>query len=283
MESRDTHHTTGTSARPERPIPIWAPMGFGRADASARPDVLLTPYWPSHGRLAGAVVVCPGGGYAVRAAHEGEPVARWLTTLGIAAFVLDYRVAPDRHPAPLDDARRALRLVRHFAGEWSIRADRIGIMGFSAGGHLAATVATHVDAGNPGDDDPIERRDSRPDAVVLGYPVVSFGDIAHAGSMRNLLGDEPTFALRQHLSADLHVSDRTPPMFLWHTADDHGVPVEHSLRLAAALGRHGVPFALHVFPHGAHGLGLGNDDPVVGQWAALCAGWLSDLGFTGEV
>jgi acetyl esterase/lipase len=228
------------------------------------------------------MVVCPGGGYRTRAAHEGAPVARWLNGLGVAAFVLDYRVAPHRHPAPLRDAQRAIRLVRHGLPGGGGPFERVGILGFSAGGHLAATSGTQYDRGAPGADDPVERASCRPDALVLCYPVISFGEHRHHGSMVNLLGDGAPEELRRTLSAETRVTADTPPAFLWHTADDAGVPVENSLLFASALRRHGVPFALHVYPRGRHGLGLAEDDPVAGSWTGLCAHWLATEGFTGR-
>lgn len=259
--------------------PEGAPGALGNA-AEDRPR--LVPYLVEGGSRRAAVVVCPGGGYAKRAAHEGEPVARWLNGLGISAFVLHYRVAPYRHPSPLQDAQRALRLVRHRADEWQIDPNRVGILGFSAGGHLAATASTLFDDGNPDSPDPIERQSCRPTAAVLCYPVISFLQFTHLGSMRNLLGDNPTVPLRRALSAEQNVTTQTPPTFLWHTADDAGVSVVNSLLYAQALGQQGIPFALHVFPYGRHGLGLAQDDRQVGAWTALCATWLAGLGFTAE-
>lgn len=263
----------------ENPVPLW-PTGSEETvglDDQAVPR--LTPFLPSTGAPTAAVVVCPGGGYWLRADHEGAPVAAWLNSLGVTGFVLDYRVAPHRHPAPLRDAQRAVRLVRHHAGRWGIDPARVGVLGFSAGGHLAASLATHFDGGHPAADDPVERVGCRPDLVVLGYPVISFVAHGHAGSIANLLGPDPPEDLRRRLSAELSVTTETPATFIWHTADDAGVPVENSLGYAAALSRHRVPFALHVFPRGAHGLGLAAGDPVVGTWTALCAAWLATNGF----
>jgi acetyl esterase/lipase len=239
----------------------------------------LTPYLPAASVPTAAIVVCPGGGYRMLAPHEGEPVARWLNGLGIAAFVLEYRHAPHRHPAPLQDAQRAIRLVRHFAGEWNVAPDRVGILGFSAGGHLAATAGTQPGAGDPHADDPVERQSARPDLMVLCYPVITFVSERDSVSMANLIGEDAPDDLRRALSAELNVTPGTPPAFLWHTAEDAAVPVEDSLRFASALHRAGVRFALHVFPHGRHGLGLATDDPTVGQWTTLCARWLADQGF----
>jgi acetyl esterase/lipase len=260
-------------------LPLWPQRQSSSGDETPR----LTPFLLPSGGATGAVIVCPGGGYRGRAAHEGAPVARWLNALGIAAFVLDYRVAPNRHPIPLGDAQRAIRMVRHNADVWGIRPDRIGILGFSAGGHLAATAGTHFDSGNAQAEDPIERQSSRPDALVLCYAVITFGEFRHDGSMTNLLGPEPPDDLRQLLSNELQVTSDTPPTFLWHTGDDAGVPVENALLFAAALRRNGVSFALHIFPHGRHGLGLAPDDPIVGAWPALCGQWLTAAGFAAPI
>ena len=270
---------------------LWSDTQPGGENGEGLPR--LTPFLaegPREERRA-AIVVCPGGGYGARAAHEGEPVARWLNSIGLYAFLLDYRVAPQTpaggtlHPLPLLDAQRALRTVRHRAAEWGVDVGKVGILGFSAGGHLAATASTQWDRGDETSTDPVERESCRPDAAVLCYAVLSFVEYAHHGSMRNLLGESATLAQRRALSAELRVTAETPPTFLWHTAEDTGVPPENSLNYAAALARHGVPFALHVFPHGAHGLGLADGkvkpltDTQVGAWPQLCAAWLSGLGW----
>jgi acetyl esterase/lipase len=242
----------------------------------------ITVYRAPADRATGAaVVVCPGGGYRVVAAdHEGKQVALWLNSLGVSAFVLQYRLGERySHPAPLQDAQRAIRMVRSRAKEWSVDPKRIGILGFSAGGHLASTAATHFDDGQPDSADPIEREGSRPDFAVLCYAVISLLDpVAHAGSRRSLLGDPADPALVERLSNERQVTARTPPTFLWHTADDSAVPVENSLQFFEALHRAGVPAELHVFPHGKHGLGLAPGDPSVSQWPRLCAVWMEGLG-----
>ena len=258
-------------------LPLWESGAPLLDEADKGP--LLTAYLVPQDRLRGAVVVCPGGGYAARADHEGEPIALWLNSLGMNAFVVDYRVSPYRHPVPLMDAQRAIRLVRHSASGWGIDPAKVGILGFSAGGHLAATAGTHFDPGDAGASDPIERRSSRPDALVLCYPVITFGEYQHGGSMSNLLGDKPDPQLRASLSNETQVSAETPPAFLWHTADDGAVPVENSLLFATALSAKKIPFELHVYPTGVHGLGLGQDHPVVSQWTAACGIWLKGLGF----
>jgi acetyl esterase/lipase len=242
----------------------------------------ITVYLAPADRATGAaVVVCPGGGYQVVAAnHEGKQIAEWLNSLGVSAFVLQYRLGQRyRHPAPLQDAQRAIRAVRSRATEWRVDPKRIGILGFSAGGHLASTAATHFDDGRPDAADPVEREGSRPDFAVLCYAVISLEDPpAHAGSRRNLLGDAPDPALVELLSNEKQVTPRTPPTFLWHTADDSAVPVENSLLFFEALHKAGVPGELHVFPHGKHGLGLAPGDLAVSQWPRLCAVWMEGLG-----
>lgn len=260
-------------------INLWdSTPGFDPAFDQDPPS--LEPFLLPGEQPHGAVIVFPGGGYNHLADHEGEPVARWLNAEGIAAFVLRYRVAPYRHPNPWQDASRAVRLVRWRAAEWNLCPDRIGVLGFSAGGHLAAILSNRWDSGNPGAADPVERFGSRPDAAVLCYPVITFSErYHHGGSLRSLLGDPPPSELVESLSAERGVTAQTPPAFLWHTADDDRVPVENSLLYAAALRRCSVPFELHIFPNGRHGLGLAFDEPVAGQWRSLCARWLKEAGF----
>ncbi|HWV35221.1 MAG TPA: alpha/beta hydrolase [Thermomicrobiales bacterium] len=269
------------SYRPgDNALPLWPEGAPEIKDVAPGDGPTLTPFLLPQGHgPAPAIVVCPGGGYRIKAEHEGAPIAEWLNSLGLVAFVVDYRVAPYRHPAPLQDAQQALRLVRANASRWGVLADKVGILGFSAGGHLAATAGTWWDRGDAASDDPVRRESSRPDMLVLCYPVISFADVAHVGSMENLLGPNPAQDRREALSAERNVSAETPPTFLWHTADDEVVHVEHSLRFASALRAHDVPFSLHVFPHGRHGLGLAEDDPVVGAWTSLCASFLQSQGF----
>jgi acetyl esterase/lipase len=239
----------------------------------------LTLYPVTREGLSSAVIVCPGGGYSRRAAHEGEPIAEWLNGLGISAFVLNYRVAPYEHPVPLQDAQRAIRTVRQHAEEWRIDPSRVGILGFSAGGHLASTAGTHYDAGDQESADPIERQSSRPDVMILCYPVISFEEYGHVGSKHNLLGETPDEKLVSLLSSEKQVTSDTPPTFLWHTSDDGAVPVENSLFFAGALARHKVPFDLHVFESGRHGLGIASDHAEAYIWPELCANWLNKQHF----
>jgi acetyl esterase/lipase len=267
-------------------IVLWpggAPGAVGDEEAD-RPT--LTVYLPPAERaVPTGVVVCPGGGYAKLAMdHEGRQVAEWLNSLGVAAFVLKYRLGPRyRHPAPLEDAKRALRLVRSRAGEFRIAPDRIGVWGFSAGGHLASTLATHFDAGNPAAADPIERVSCRPDFAILAYPVISFAtEYAHKGSRRNLLGDNPDPALVENLSNEKQVTAQTPPTFLFHTNEDQGVPAENSVLFYLALRRAGVPAELHIYERGRHGVGLAPNDSVLSSWPQRLADWLRVRGLLGR-
>lgn len=221
------------------------------------------------------MIVCPGGGYGRRAEHEGEPVARWLNRIGVSAIVLNYRVAPYRHPIPMNDALRAIRLVRQRAVEWGIDTSRVGILGFSAGGHLASTAGTHYDQGNPFSEDQVERESSRPDVMVLCYPVISMGAYTHEGSRSCLLGEQQTDQeMIRLLSNELQITEQTPPTFLWHTVDDSAVPVENAMMFAEGLRRNNVPFDLHLFESGNHGLGLAEQHNEAGLWPTLCEAWL---------
>lgn len=225
-------------------------------------------------------IVLPGGGYRRRADHEGAPVALWLNSLGLNAVVLHYAVAPEQsaaalHPAPLNDARDTLHWLRSGNSGLAVDTTRIGVLGFSAGGHLAATLSTG--AGAPPEAD-------RPELAILAYPVISLVSNCHQGSVDALLGPDAPWDLRRALSAELAADAGTPPTFLWHTADDGAVPVENSLDYASALARNSVAFELHVFPHGEHGLGLAMNDPGEGAhpaaaWTRRCAAWLAGHGW----
>ena len=240
----------------------------------------LTPYLLKDGKEHGAVIVCPGGGYSHKAEHEGGPVAQSMNAQGVHAFVLDYRVAPYRHPAPLMDALRAIRYVRYHAKELGVKPDKIAILGFSAGGHLTCTAATLWDEGDPEAADPIERVSSRPDLFVPCYAVASLRNFWHQGSANNLLGEEQDMATLRRLTAEYQVNDKTPPAFIWHTAADDAVPVENSLRLAKALAGHNVPVSMHIFPYGPHGVGLGREtSPLAEQWPELLGEYLQTMGF----
>ena len=254
--------------------PGGAPGAQGTEDID-KPS--LAPYLAPAGRGTGtAVIVCPGGGYGgLSMDKEGDQIAKWLNSLGVTAFVLKYRLGPKyHHPVELGDAQRAIRTVRSKAPEYRLSPDRIGIMGFSAGGHLASTAGTHFDAGDASAADPIDRLSSRPDFLVLCYPVISFGPFAHQGSKRNLLGENPDPKLVESLSNETQVTAQTPPTFLFHTTTDAAVPVENSVMFYAALRKAGVPAELHIYERGPHGVGLAQTDEALSSWPARLADWL---------
>ena len=262
-------------------IELWSNQTYPDMGPDNEGCPSITPYLlEDRTNPTAAVIVFPGGGYARRAPHEAEPIARWLNSIGISAFVLNYRVAPYKHPVPLGDAERAVRLVRHRAAEWHVDPKRIGVLGFSAGGHLAATLATHYDQMKRAAGDPIDNHSSRPDLVILAYAVITLGEFTHAGSRDFLLGENPDPQLIRSLSNETQVTADTPPMFLWHNADDLAVPVENSLHFAEALSKHKVPFSLHVFPKGGHGVGMAFDFAEASQWTSLCETWLKERAFT---
>jgi acetyl esterase/lipase len=260
--------------------PAGAPGALGQEEAD---KPALTVYMPSN--TAGpmtAVIIAPGGSYArLSMTNEGRLPASYLNSLGIAAFVLRYRLGPQyHHPIELGDAQRALRVVRSRAAEWHIAADRIGIMGFSAGGHLASSASTHADTGKADAADPIDRVSSRPDFTVLGYPVISLVEpFTHQGSKTNLLGANPDPALARSLSSETQVTASTPPAFLYHTTADTVVPVENAVAYYLALRKAGVAAEMHIFRNGPHGSGLGQQDPALAEWPRLLANWLRVSGF----
>ncbi|MEI6322345.1 MAG: alpha/beta hydrolase [bacterium] len=269
----------------QQEFPLW-PNGAPGALGTTTNDIpTLTPYLPEPSRATGAaIIVCPGGGYGGLAAHEGAGYATWLSDHGVAAFVLKYRLGSHgyRHPVMLQDAARALRLVRTDAIKMGVDPEKIGIMGSSAGGHLASTLLTHFDAGKPDDPDPVERVSSRPDLGVLCYPVITMGSETHFGSRSNLLGKTPTTEQIELLSNEKQVTDKTPNCFLWHTWEDPAVKVENTLMFAAALRQHGVPFDLHIYQHGGHGLGLGksaSDPSKLHPWSDDLMYWLHSMGY----
>jgi len=261
---------------PELLWPNGAPGALGTEEVD-KPS--LTYYLPKS-PVGTAVIVCPGGGYQHLAMdHEGEQIAKWLNSLGISAVVLQYRLGPKyHHPAMINDAQRAIRTIRSKSASLHVQPDRIGIWGFSAGGHLASTAATHFDAGNPNAADPIDRASSRPDFAILAYPVISLGEYAHVGSRDNLLGKNPDPKLVEDLSNDLRVTPQTPPTFLFHTTADAPVPVENSVRFYLALRKAGVPAEMHIFQNGPHGVGLAPTDATLSAWGGLLANWLRDRG-----
>ncbi len=259
---------------------LWSGGAPGaKGDDPEKDKPAITIYAPAREKNSGtAVIICPGGGYrnlAMR--HEGVAIAEWLNSLGITGVVLEYRMSRGgyRHPIPLQDAQRALRTVRFRADELGLDKSRIGIMGFSAGGHLASTAGTHFDLGCRESADPIDRVSSRPDFMILCYPVIAFGEsCTHKGSQRNLIGSNPSKELVKRLSNDKQVTKETPPTFLFHTDEDRGVPAENSVLFYLALRRAGVPAELHIYRKGGHGTGLAATIPGTSDWPKTCEHWL---------
>lgn len=254
--------------------PDGAPGALGSEEAD-RPN--LTIYLPKTNFVQSGVIVCPGGSYGMLAVdHEGKQIADWLNARGVAAFVLRYRLGPRyHHPIELGDAQRALRFVRYHAAEYGLAADKIGIWGFSAGGHLASTAGTHFDSGKGDATDPIDRVGSRPDFMILAYPVISLTtQYVHRGSLRNLLGENPDPQVAASLSNETQVTAQTPPTFLFHTTTDTGVPPENSVLFYLALRKAGVPAEMHIYEQGPHGVGLALFDPFLSAWSRQLEPWM---------
>lgn len=263
--------------------PKGAPMAAGDAERD-KPTLSLYPA-PEDQATGASVVVCPGGGYGGLAkGHEGHDIAVWYNALGVSAFVLTYRHSPYRHPVPMLDVQRAIRTVRARAAEWKVDPARIGVMGFSAGGHLASTALTHFDDGKPDAEDPIDRVSCRPDWGVLCYPVIALDQpYTHQGSKKNLLGDKVNdAALVEDLSTSRRVTEKTPPTFLFHTTTDQPVPPENSIDFYLALRKAKVPAELHIYEKGPHGVGLAPKDPVLSSWPPRLAQWLEVRGILGK-
>ena len=264
-------------------IPLWEGKTPGALGDAATDIPTLTIYMPPNttGPMT-AIIIAPGGGYQSLSMNlEGRMPANYLNTLGVAAFVLKYRLGPRyHHPIELGDMQRAIRMVRARADEWHVNPARVGVMGFSAGGHLAATASTHFDSGNPAAADPIDRVSSRPDYAVLGYPVITLTEAwTHQGSKTNLLGADADAALARGLSNETQVTANTPPTFIFHTNADTTVPVENSVYYFLALRKAGVPAEMHVFKDGAHGAGLALQDPALSEWPKVLGNWLRASGF----
>jgi len=265
---------------------LW-PDGAPGAKGTAEGDKpTLTIYLPTQDKATGAaVVICPGGGYGHLAMdHEGHQIGQWLNSFGVAGFIVAYRHrnsgAGYGHPAPIQDAQRAIKTVRSRAAEWGVDANRIGILGFSAGGHLASTAATHFNESFCEPRDAIDRVSAWPDFAVLVYPVISFTEpFTHVGSRTNLLGADAGPALIEKFSNEKQVTPQTPPTFLFHTWEDTGVPAENSIAFYLALRKAKVPAEMHIFLKGPHGIGLGANRGAASAWPGLCQSWMAESGF----
>jgi acetyl esterase/lipase len=223
------------------------------------------------------VIICPGGGYTHLAEHEGEPIARWLNKIGISAFVLQYRLAPYRYPLPYADIRRAIAHVRFNAPRYNLQSNPIGVMGFSAGAHLCACSGVLFDNGILDDTEPEERMSNRPDFMILGYPVVSFIQKTHQGSIHALLGESPSLEEKSDVSIEKLIREDTPPTFVFHTEEDPAVDISHTVALVAALREKGVSVESHCFSNRPqHGVGLAENDKKLGLWTTLCEAWLEE-------
>ncbi|MEX2140177.1 MAG: alpha/beta hydrolase [Pirellulales bacterium] len=260
--------------------PQGAPLAKGDID-NDKPTVTVYRA-PPETATGSAIVICPGGGYGHLAlSHEGRDIAEWMNGLGVTSFVLKYRHRNTGygHPAPLLDAQRAVRFARANARRYQLKADQIGIIGFSAGGHLASTVGTHFDDGRRDAADAIDRVSSRPDFMILVYPVIALAtEYAHGGSKKNLLGDKPDPKLVESLSNETQVTEKTPPTFLMHTGGDSAVPPENSVLFYLALRKAKVPAELHIYEKGGHGYGLAPKDRVLSSWPGRCEDWLRGRG-----
>jgi len=266
-------------AEMQTPVPLWPGGAPGALGTSSNDIPTLTAYLPDATNATGAAMaIFPGGAYKDLNSREGNDYALWLNQHGVTCFVLKYRLGSHgyRHPAMLNDAARAVRWVRAHANEFKIMPHHVGVIGSSAGGHLAATLMTHFDMGDPQAADPVERLSSRPDFGVLCYPVITMGDLTHQVSRDNLLGENASPKLIRLLSNELQVTFETPPCFLWTTIADTEVPMENTLMFAEALRKNHVRFDLHVYERGAHGMGLGDNPPFAHphQWTSDLLFWL---------
>lgn len=266
------------AAEPER-IPLWANGAPGEPATKPEDEPVLFAYLPANAAVTRtAILVVPGGGYGHLAMdHEGKQIGEWLNSLGVTAFILKYRNNENRHmhPVPMMDGQRAVRTVRARAAEWGIDPARIGVLGFSAGGHLASTLATHFDKGDDTATDPIDRVSSRPDFSILCYPVISMTEsFMHRGSHDNLLGKTPDKELEKTMSNELQVTAETPPTFIFQTNEDTVVPAENCVAYYLALRRAGVPAEVHIYQNGRHGVGLGKEISGTNDWSERCREWL---------
>jgi acetyl esterase/lipase len=263
-------------------IRLWDKGAPGAPPTKPQDEPELYVKLPTGPATGTAVIILPGGGYGSLAmTYEGLDVGDWLGSFGVTAFVLKYRMhgTGHMHPIPMMDGQRAIRTVRARAAEWKIDPSRIGVLGFSAGGHLASTLGTHFDKGDAQSSDPIERVSSRPDFLILCYPVISLTmPTTHKGSLGNLLGKNPDAELLHSLSNETQVTPETPPTFIFQTSEDKGVPAENSVAFYLALHKAGVPAEMHIFQNGPHGVGLAKTLPGTKEWPELCRNWLQVRG-----
>ena len=276
------------SAAPEpTAVPLWGDAIPGPTSSEKGNIPTLTAYLPPADKATGAaIVVCPGGGYSGRAVgHEGKEIVEWLNARGVAAFILKYRTVGESkikaplQPGPMLDVQRAIRTVRSKAGELKLDPKKIGVWGFSAGGHLASTAATHFDEGKADSSDPIEKQSSRPDFAILAYPVITMDAKTHAGSRNNLLGPNPDAKLLEFYSNEKQVTEKTPPTFLFHTVEDKAVPIENSRLFKAACEKFKVPVELVEYEKGVHGVGLGLKSGLpLADWSNKLEAWMKARG-----
>ncbi len=266
-------------------IQLWEQRDYQSQGNDGFQPTLVT-YLLDGPKTRGAVLICPGGGYGFTSEREAEPIALQFNAAGYHAFVVYYSVAPRRHPQPLLDVSRAMCIIRENAEKWRVHPEKIAVCGFSAGGHLAASLGVFWQQSYLQNADGIQNSLNRPDALILCYPVITSGSYAHRGSFDNLLGENPSQALLDEMSLEHQVNDQTPPAFIWHTFNDNAVPVENSLLFASELRAHGVPFELHIYPEGSHGLSLATEEtddgsmgihPHVATWIGLCTEWLRQI------
>lgn len=274
----------GIYAAEPQEMKLWAEGAPGEPATKAADEPVLLYYAPpKENAKPTGVIVIPGGAYSGLAIdHEGLQIAEWLNSLGVHAFVLKYRLSGTghKHPIPMQDGQRAIRTVRSKANQWGVDPNRVGIIGFSAGGHLASTLGTHFDAGNPQASDAIDRVSSRPDFMMLCYPVITMSEeFMHRGSLKNLLGENPDAELAKSLSNDTQVTNDTPPTFLFHTTEDAGVLPENSVVFYLALRKAGVPAEMHIYEKGRHGVGLAKDVEATNSWPDRARDWLKSHGW----
>lgn len=266
-------------------IDLWKDLVYqGEMEDNFRPT--LDTYILEGNKKRGAVLICPGGAYAFTSEREAEPIAMQFNAAGFHAFVVYYSVSPRKHPQPIMDVSRAMCVIRENAEEWNVDQQKIAVCGFSAGGHLAASLGVHFEKPYLFDNPGITEGMNNPNALILSYPVISSGEFAHRGSFENLLGKGAEEAKLQEMSLELQVTEKTPPSFLWHTFQDADVPVENTMLFAQALRRKNIPFELHIYPEGVHGLSLATEetseggfiqDAHVASWMRLCIEWLNKL------